>query len=123
MNQVPFDVLAYLVSLWEGIFSTPIAELNGVQVGILVLAFMLGWQVLKVLFETSKKGVATLSKTSKKVLFSFSPKARAAKTVCLHCGRTLDKCVCPSNKNLSLSKRLKKHKLEAQAAKLTQKLK
>ena len=113
----------YLKSLWEGLFSTPIAELNAVQIGVLVLLFLLGWQVLKVLFETSKTGAKTVTKGTKKFLGLFSVKSRASKTVCLHCGRTLDKCVCPSNKNLSLKKRLKKHKLEVKAAKLAAKLK
>jgi hypothetical protein len=117
------QLLEYFVSLWEGIFSTPLAELNGVQLGILVLFFALGWQVLKVLFKTSKDGAKSVGKVAKKVVYSFSSKAKASKTVCLHCGRTLDKCVCPSNKGLSLSKRLKKHKLEVKALKLSQKLK
>lgn len=121
MDQIT-GILDYLVSLWEGIFSTPLAELTGVQVGILVLVYLLLWQVLKVLFKTSKNGAKVVSKAAKKVLFSFSPKARAAKTVCIHCGRTLDKCVCPSNKNLSYSKRLKKQKLEIKAAKLAAKI-
>jgi hypothetical protein len=117
------QLLQYLGSLWEGIFNTPLAELNGVQLGILVLFFALGWQVLKVLFNTSKDGAKSFSKISKKALYSFSPKAKAAKTVCIHCGRTLDKCVCPSNKNLSYAKRLKKQKLELRAIKLSEKIK
>jgi len=117
------ELFEYLGTLWQGLFNTPLAELNGVQVGILGLFFALGWQVLKVLFKTSKTGAKSFSKIGKKVLFSFSPKAKAAKTVCLHCGRTLDKCTCPSNKGLSMAKRLKKHNLEIKAAKLTSKLK
>ena len=53
----------------------------------------------------------------------LSAKNRASKKVCLHCGRTLDKCICPANKGLSNSKKLKKHKLEVRALKLAKKAK
>jgi hypothetical protein len=114
------SVLDYLAFLWTGLFSTSVSDLNGVQIGVLVLFYLLGWQLLKGLFRTSKKGVVVLASGTGKVLSLFSKKTRASKTVCLHCGRTLDKCICQSNKNLSLGKRLKKHKLELKALKLTQ---
>jgi hypothetical protein len=116
-------VLQYLLSLWEGLFSTPIAELNAVQVGVLGLLSFGGIKVLQLLFKTSKAGAKVVFKGAKSFLHVLSPKHRASKTVCLHCGRTLDKCVCPSNKGLSYSQRLKKHKLEVKALQLAKKAK
>jgi hypothetical protein len=117
------SVLEYLGFLWSGLFSRPISELNGVQIGVLVLVYLLGWQVLKVLYKTSRKGASVIVTGTGNFLKLFSTKTKASKTVCLHCGRTLDKCICQSNKTLSLSKRLKKHKLELRALKITQKVK
>jgi hypothetical protein len=116
-------VIQYLVSLWEGLFSTPIAELNAVQVGVLGLLSFGGIKVLQLLFKTSSAGAKVVAKVTKGFFHVLSPKHRASKKVCMHCGRTLDKCVCPSNKGLSNSQRLKKHKLEVKALQLAKKAK
>jgi len=114
-------VIQYLVSLWEGLFTTPIAGLNAVQIGVLVILSFGIIKVLNILFKTSKAGAKVLGKSAKGLLYVLSPKHRASKKVCLHCGRTLDKCVCPSNKGLSYSQRLKKHRLEVKALQLAKK--
>lgn len=65
--------------------------------------FLIKW-VLKFLVIGSKsvwKGLRKRVKTSKE---------RCSEIQCPFCGRTLNKCICPSNKNLSYRERLKVYK-------------
>ena len=78
---------------------------------------------LKALVKPTKAVVAGTGKVVVNVFRKQTIKHKASKATCLHCGRTLDKCVCADMKDLSLRKRLKKHKLEVKALKLQKKLK
>jgi len=114
-------MFAYLKSLWEGLFSTPLSELNAAQFIIIVIILVSGFSLVKALGENMKSGVLVFHKLSKKAFSSFSVKARAKKIPCPYCSRKLDSCVCISNRGLSLSKRIKKYKLEQKRHKLEQK--
>jgi hypothetical protein len=110
-------LIEYFASLWEGLFNTPFQELVIPQIWIAVIISLGFVAAVKVIFKSAKTGGRVVFEGAKSSLKVFSPKHRASKHVCLHCGRTLDKCVCPTNKDVSYSKRIKKHKLEVKALK------
>jgi len=65
--------------------------------------FLIKW-VLKFLVIGSKSFWKGFRKRVK------SSKEKCTEIQCPFCGRTLEKCMCPSNKNLSYRQRLKVHK-------------
>jgi hypothetical protein len=104
---------------WDILTEIPLSDMTGVQVLLLGAILWVSFGVVKSLFSPAKQGAAILQDTAKSILHPY--KAAASKTVCLHCGRTLDKCVCPTNKGVSLRNRLKKHKQELKIIKLQKK--
>jgi len=116
-------ILNYFQGLWEGLFNKPLMELNAPQIFILVLLSYGFFLAFKVIFASSKTGVKVIYSGASGILKAVSPKHRASKVTCLHCGRTLDKCTCQGNKDVSFSKRLKKHKLELKALKVARRAK
>lgn len=111
----------WLAGVWENIFNTGLGELSAPQIAILVGLSYAGLKAATVVGKASKKGAVAVGKAVRGAAFYVSPKGRASRTVCLHCGRTLDKCVCQSNKGLSYSKRLRKHNLELKLRKAASK--
>jgi polyferredoxin len=114
-------VFEWFSGIWENIFEAPLLGLRYSQVVVLLIITYLGFKALGIVGNSAKRGAAALSKGTSSALEYVSPKGRASRTVCLHCGRTLDKCVCQSNKGLSFSKRLRKHKLEIKLRKAASK--
>jgi hypothetical protein len=102
----------WLSGVWEGIFRTGVGSLTAPQIAILAGLGYAGFKAATIVGKASKKGTVALGKAIRGAAFYVSPKGVASRTVCIHCGRTLDKCVCQSNKGLSFSKRLRKQKLE-----------
>jgi predicted RNA-binding Zn-ribbon protein involved in translation (DUF1610 family) len=107
-----------ILELWDGMFTAPLDELNIIQVGMAAGMVFLGWKALQAIFKSSKTGSQIVVRIGKVVAKTLSAKNRASKIVCPHCGRTLDKCVCPKNKGVSYSKRIKKYRLEQKAKRL-----
>jgi hypothetical protein len=108
-----FNLIAeWFGGIWENIFSTPLFQLRYSQIIVLAIISYLAFRALGIVGKTAKKGAAAVSRGVASGIEYVSPKGRASRTVCLHCGRTLDKCICPTNKGLSYSKRLRKHGLE-----------
>jgi polyferredoxin len=107
--------------VWEGIFRTGIGEMTAPQAAIIAGLGYVGLRAAKLVGSSAKKGTVAVGKAVSATAAYVSPKGRASRTVCLHCGRTLDKCVCQSNKGLSFSKRLRKHKLEIKLRKAASK--
>jgi rRNA maturation protein Nop10 len=99
--------------LWDGRFE--MGSLTPLQFALLLGYIYLAFRFLSHIFGTAKKGVVVTGKALGRLL--TANKRKMAETVCPHCGRTLDKCVCPSNKGLSLRTRYKKYKLELKARK------
>lgn len=102
---------------WNDLFKRPILELNYVQVIILVIIAFLGYKLLKYLLKILKLGL----KVTKRTVDKFSIKHRCERTQCRHCGRTLDKCVCASNKNHGYFYRYRHHRQETKAIRNKQK--
>jgi hypothetical protein len=116
-------LLEFIGGLWENIFQKQFVELTIPQIWI-ALAVTLGVvYLIKIILGVSKKGTVVILNGAKGGLKLFSAKYRASKVTCLHCGRTLDKCVCPSNKDAKYSKRLRRHSLELKALKAAKKAK
>jgi hypothetical protein len=105
-------VYEWFMNIWENIFDKPLLELRYSQIILLVIISYAAFKALGVVGKTAGSGTKALAKGFVAAAAYVSPKGRASRTVCLHCGRTLDKCVCPTNKGLSYSKRLRKHSLE-----------
>lgn len=119
-------ILAFLDDLrhfFEEIFKKEISKLTVPQLLVIVGLVLLVVVTLKALVKPTKAVVAGTGKVVANVFKKQTIKYKASKATCLHCGRTLDKCVCVDMKDLSLRKRLKKHKLEVKALKLQKKLK
>jgi hypothetical protein len=108
-------IIEYFASLWDGLFNTPFQDLVIPQIWIAVIITLGFISVFKIIFKSARTGSKVILNGAKSSLRIFSPKHRASKYTCLHCGRTLDKCVCPTNKDVSYAKRIKKHKLELKA--------
>lgn len=116
-------IIEYFSSLWDNLFNTPFEDLVIPQIWIAV-ALTIGFiAAAKVIFKSANTGGRVIYTGLKKSAVLFSPKHRASKVTCLHCGRTLDKCTCQGNKDVSFSKRLKKHKLELKALKAARRAK
>jgi hypothetical protein len=111
----------WFTGVWEGIFNTELGMLTAPQIAILVGLSYVGVKAARVVGNSTKKGVVAVGKSVKAAAVYVSPKGRASRAVCIHCGRTLDKCVCQSNKGLSFSKRLRKQKLEIKLRKAASK--
>jgi polyferredoxin len=114
-------LLEWFSGIWENIFATPLLELRYSQIVVLAIITYIGFRALGIVGRSAHKGSVAIGKAIKSAAVYVSPKGRASRTVCLHCGRTLDKCVCQSNKGLSFSKRLRKHKLELKLRRAAQK--
>jgi hypothetical protein len=104
---------------WSILTDIPLADMTGVQVLLLGAILWVSFGVVKSLFGPAKQGVTIVKNASSAILHPY--KTIASKTTCLHCGRTLDKCVCTTNKGVSIRKRLKKHKQELKIIKLQKK--
>jgi len=100
-----------ILRFWE-ILGTPLAEISVLHLVIVSGFSVLIFFVLKSTIKVLREGYNASKKLAKKGISKLRLKNRAAKLTCLHCGRTLDKCVCNSNKGVSLRKRVRKHKKE-----------
>jgi len=98
-----------------------LANLTILQLLLVALFIYLMIKLLKAMFKNTDKALKTSWNGVKKV--ATWKKRKMLETPCTRCGRTLDKCVCPSNKGLSVSKRYKKHKAELKLQKLQAKAK
>ncbi len=104
--------------LWDGRFE--LGTLSPLQFALLLGYIYVAFRFIKHLLGIAGNGATVTVKTLGKIL--TYRKRKMASTICPHCGRTLDKCVCPSNKGLSLRVRYKKYKLELKARKKAAKL-
>lgn len=103
-------------NFWEILSEYPLAYLTGLEF-IFLLAFVYGsYKLAKYMFKTVFSGLSTSGSIVKKM--AHYNQVRASKIVCPHCGRTLDKCVCPTNKGVSNGERIRKYKKEKKARKL-----
>lgn len=114
-------ILEWFSGIWENIFATPLFQLRYSQVIVLLIITYLAFKALGIVGRTAHKGSIAAAKAVRAAAVYVSPKGVASRTVCIHCGRTLDKCVCQSNKGLSFSKRLRKQKLELKLRKAASK--
>lgn len=96
--------------IWEFIlmiFNTPIVEMTGWQIIVLVLlsiaVIWLSLKVLKYAWITIKTVFRTLHNV-------FSAKKKCQKIQCPHCGRTLDKCICQRNQKRGYLSRIYHYK-------------
>jgi hypothetical protein len=105
-------------SFWDIFTSTPVAEMTGIQILLLAGFLWLAISLVKALFKPAKRGVEVAKNVGTAVVHPY--RTMCAHETCLHCGRTLDKCVCASNKGVSYRKRLKKHRSEKKLIKLQQ---
>jgi hypothetical protein len=107
-----FEIIKnFILSFWE-MLGKPLMEVTPLEL-IFTAAFAVGiFFIFKALFKVAGQGYKASVKVGKKLLSGWTPKARAAKITCNHCGRTLDKCVCASNKGVSNFKRIRKYKKE-----------
>jgi len=97
------------IDFWNDLFQRPISELNFVHVIILIAIAFVGFKLLKFILKYLLKGLKAVGTA---ILGIFSPKAKCSKTLCRHCQRTLDKCVCNSNRGKSYFVRLYRYNRE-----------
>jgi len=114
-------MLENLQLLWKELFELSLMEMTASHLILLTIILVGGFTALKVIGKRLKEGSSTIFASAKKLTKGLSAKERASHFTCSKCGRTLDKCVCPSNKDLSFSKRIKKYKLEQKARKILNK--
>ena len=87
----------------ELFFQTPFGELTIFQITIgILLAIGAIWLSIKILKYTWI-GIKAIFKAIKN---TFSAKEKCKKIQCIHCGRTLDKCICEKNRKKSCVSRL-----------------
>lgn len=117
-----FDfIVEWFSGIWDNIFATPLLELRYSQVIVLIIITYASLKALGIVGKSAHKGSVAAAKAVGSAALYISPRGRASRTVCIHCGRTLDKCVCQSNKGLSFSKRLRKQGLELKLRKAASK--
>ena len=107
-----------LIQLWNDLFELQLMEMKAAHLILLTILLVSGFVLLKAMANSMKEDSSASVKFTKRAVSAFSPKKRASKIVCNHCGRTLDQCACPSNKGVSMSKRIKKYKLEQKARRI-----
>ena len=100
------------------LFTTPISELSVYQIAIAAAICVAAFFTLKWLFKFLLAGLKWFGKLFK---LMFSAKARCKKTVCPHCGKTLDKCSCVENKKRGYLSRIVHHNKEMRERKKTNK--
>lgn len=98
-----------IVELFKWLFLTPLQDHTITEAVIAAVVILLGlfltWKILKYVFIGLKfifRGIYNL----------FSIKSRCKKIQCPHCGRSLDRCVCPENRGKSNFKRLSRYQRE-----------
>ena len=65
------QILDFLESLWDGLFTEPISNLKAVQVVILVIALFFLFKILKEMFKITKKGAKVFGERFKIRIFCF----------------------------------------------------
>jgi hypothetical protein len=93
-------------------------EMKASHLILLTILLVSGFALLKAIAKSLKEGSATTLRFTKKIFGLFSAKKRASNMICNYCGRTLDQCSCPSNRGVSMRKRIKKYKLEKKARRI-----
>ena len=89
------------------IFNTPMGEITGWQLFVLVLlSVAIVWLAKKVL----KYAWIVIRAVFRTIGNIFSSKRRCSKVQCRHCGRTLDKCICAVNRKRGYMSRLYHYK-------------
>jgi hypothetical protein len=106
------DLFAIFGGFWERFTTESLMEMTPLELLIFVGFSFLAYKLAVLLLVRAKNGAVVSARVVGKLLSHFSVKARASRTVCIHCGRTMDKCVCATNKGVSLGRRLRKQKLE-----------
>jgi len=103
-------LLDFFANFWEIFTSQEVASMTGLQVVVLAFIIYALFGLLKNGVNYGKQGVKVVVKTGSDIVH-FN-KAHASRINCIHCGRTLDKCVCANNKGVSYGKRIRKQKKE-----------
>jgi len=102
-----FDIF---FNFWVIISTKTITELPIVHLLVITVIMIFLFKLLKYMFIVSKQGInKTVQIARRKIKIKKDEKAS---TFCLGCGRTLEKCICPSKKRMSLNKKYKLYKVE-----------
>jgi len=107
-------------SFWKSIVdlisNTNISELSVLNLVIIGLVLWILFLLVKFLWKHFfKPGLVAIKNGFYNL--SHNAKRKCSKITCKKCGRTLDKCICESNKNLSYNQRLRKYYKEQRALK------
>ena len=100
------------------LFTTPISELSVYEIVIAAAICVGAFFLIKWILKFVWAGLKWFGKLFK---LMFSAKARCKKTVCPHCGKTLDKCSCVENKKRGYLSRLVHHNKEVRAKRINKK--
>lgn len=100
------DILSKV--LGSNIWSKPLGEFEILDIAVVLLILFLGYKLIKYVGKVSADGF----KKSNNYLNKKRISARAKRTVCPHCGKTVDKCDCPDRRRFSNRKKLRLIKKE-----------
>jgi hypothetical protein len=114
------ELIDIIKNFWDIISNQPLMQMTPLEFFVLAIFSFFLFLLLKQLFVVSAQGAKTSWKHAKKLV--GWRKRKMANTICPRCGRTLERCTCPSNKGVSLRKRYKKYKAEKKLQKLQAKM-
>lgn len=106
------DFFSIFEGFWQKFTTESLVDMTPLELLIFVGLSVAAYRVAVVLLSTARDGAVSVAAVSGRVLSHFSVKSRASRTTCIHCGRTIDKCVCATSKGVSLGRRLRRQNLE-----------
>ncbi len=106
------DFFSIFEGFWQKFTTESLVDMTPLELLIFVGLSFAAYKLAVLLFAKASSGAVVSARVVGKALSHFSVKSRASRTSCIHCGRTIDKCVCATSKGLSLGRRLRRQNLE-----------